>query len=34
MVNYDTTQSEAAYKYLLKVFYNKTNKTEYNKQIW
>ncbi len=32
-VNYDTTHSKAAHKYLLKVFYNKTNKKEYNSQI-
>ncbi len=32
-VNYDTTYSEAAHKYLLKAFYNRTNKKEYNLQI-
>ena len=33
-VNYNTVHYEAAYKYLLKTFYNKTNKKEYNSQIW
>lgn len=33
MVNYDTAYSKAAYKYLLKTFYNKTNKKEYDLQI-
>lgn len=33
MVNYDTTYSETAHKYYLKVFYNKINKKEYNLQI-
>ena len=33
MVNYDTTHSEAAYKYLFKAFYNRTNKKEYDLQI-
>ena len=33
-VNYDTAYSEAMYKYLLKAFYNKTNKKEYDSQIW
>ena len=32
-VNYDTAHSEAAHKYLLKAFYNRTNKKEYNLQI-
>ena len=32
-VNYDTAHSEAAHKYLLKAFYNKTNKKEYDAQI-
>ena len=32
-INYDTTHSKAAYKYLFKAFYNKTNKKEYNLQI-
>ena len=34
MVNYDTAHSEAAYKYLFKIFYNKTNKKEFDSQIW
>ena len=29
VLNYDTTHSKAAYKYLLQAFYNKTNKKEY-----
>ena len=29
-VNYNTVYSKAAYKYILKAFYNKTNKIEYN----
>ena len=33
-VNYDTAHSKAAHKYLLKAFYNKTNKKEYDAQIW
>ena len=33
-VNYDTAYNKAAHKYFLKVFYNKTNKKEYNVQIW
>ena len=33
-VNYDTAHSEAAYKYLLKTFYNRTNKKNYDAQIW
>ena len=32
-VNYDTAYSKAMYNYFLKVFYNKTNKKEYNLQI-
>lgn len=32
-VNYNTAYSKAAYKYLFKVFYNKTNKKEYKLQI-
>ena len=32
-VNYDTAHSEAAHKYLLKAFYNRTNKKEYDAQI-
>lgn len=34
MVNHNTIYSKIAYKYLLKVFYNKTKKKEYNLQIW
>ena len=33
-VNYDIAHSEAAHKYLLKAFYNKINKKEYDLQIW
>ncbi len=33
VVNYDTTHSKAAHKYLLKAFYNKTNKKKYKLQI-
>ena len=33
MVNYDIAHSKAAHKYLLKMFYNKTNKKKYNLQI-
>ena len=33
-INYDTAHSKAAHKYLLKAFYNKTNKKEYDAQIW
>ena len=33
-VNYDTAHSKAAHKYFFKTFYNKTNKKEYNAQIW
>lgn len=33
VVNYDTTHSEAAYKYLLKAFYKRTNQKEYDAQI-
>ncbi len=33
VVNYDIAHSEAVHKYLLKAFYNKTNKKEYNLQI-
>ena len=32
-INYDTAHSKADYKYLLKAFYNKTNKKEYDAQI-
>lgn len=34
MVNYNTTHSKVVYKYLLKVFYNKTNKKLYDLKIW
>ncbi len=33
-VNYNTAHSEAVYKYLLNAFYNRTNKKEYESQIW
>ena len=33
-VNYNTAPSKAAHKYLLKAFYNRTKKKEYNSQIW
>ena len=33
-VNYDTAYSKVVHKYLLKAFYNKTIKKEYNSQIW
>ncbi len=32
-VNYDTAHSETTHKYLLKAFYNRTNKKEYDSQI-
>ena len=32
-VNYDIAHSEAAHKYFLKAFYNRTNKKEYDAQI-
>ncbi len=32
-VNYDTVHSEATHKYLLKAFYNRTNKKQYDSQI-
>ena len=32
-VNYDTAYNKVAHKYLLKVFYNRINKKEYNLQI-
>ncbi len=32
-VNYDTAHSKGAHKYLLKAFYNRTNKKEYDSQI-
>ena len=34
MINYNTAYSKAAHKYLLKAFYNRTNKKEYKSQIW
>ncbi len=33
MVNYDTAHSEVVHKYLLKAFYNRTNRKEYDSQI-
>ena len=33
-VNYDTAHSKVAHKYFLKMFYNRTNKKEYDLQIW
>ena len=33
-VNYDTAHSKAAHKYLLKAFYNRTNKKKYDAHIW
>ena len=33
-VNYDTTHSKVAHKYLLKAFYNRTHQKEYDAQIW
>ena len=33
MINYNTAHSKVAHQYLLKAFYNKTNKKEYNSQI-
>ncbi len=33
MINYDIAHSEAAHKYLLKAFYRRTNKKEYESQI-
>ncbi len=32
-VNYNTAHNKAAHKYLLKAFYNRTNKKEYNSQL-
>lgn len=32
-VNYDTAYNKVAYEYFFKVFYNKTNKKEYESQI-
>ena len=34
MVNYNTAYKKAAYKYFVKAFYNRTNKKEYDLQIW
>lgn len=34
MVNYNTTHSKATHKYFFKVFCNKTNRKEYDLQIW
>ena len=34
VVNYDTAHSKMAHKYFCKAFYNKTNKKEYDLQIW
>ena len=34
VVNYHIAHNEIAHKYLLKTFYNKTNKKEYDLQIW
>ena len=34
VVNYNTAHIKAVHKYLLKAFYNKTYKNEYNSQIW
>ena len=33
-INYNIAHNKAAHKYLLKTFYNRTNKKEYNLQIW
>ncbi len=33
-INYDTVYSKVAHNYFLKAFYNRTNKKEYNSQIW
>ena len=33
-INNNTAHSEATHKYLLKAYYNRTNKKEYNLQIW
>ena len=33
-INHDIAYSKMAYKYFLKVFYNRTNKKEYESQIW
>lgn len=34
IINYNTTHSKVTHIFLLKVFYNKTNKKEYDLQIW
>ena len=34
MVNYNIVYNEVMYEYLLKAFYNRTNKKEYKLQIW
>ncbi len=34
IINYNTAHSKAANKYLLKAFYNRTHKKEYESQIW
>ena len=34
VVNYDTPHSELVYKYFRQAFYNRTNKKEYDLQIW
>ena len=34
LVNYNIAYSKMAYRYFLKVFYDKTNKKEYKLQIW
>lgn len=34
MVNYNIAYSKTVYNYFLKIFYNKTNKKQYNLQIW
>lgn len=33
-VNSNTTHSKVVHKYIPKLFYNRTNKKEYNMQIW
>ena len=33
-INCDTTHTTAAYKYFFKAFYNRTNKKEYDTEIW
>lgn len=33
-MNYNIARNKTVYKYFLKVFYNKTNKKEYELQIW